>query len=243
MEAARALLEVPAALGNTPLMKPRVPFAQIESPCTSRHRLEEALVGGHAGGRDGPEDRVAFCVGADRLAADGGEADPPRVGPPLRGRRARHRRESVSLLAPNVNTGTFNAFLQMLAQRVKPDEHVVLVMDRAGAPQPRTEAAGARDGAAAAAVLAAVQPGGEPVAPPAQPPPEQPGLRRLRRVDRRRRLRVATAHPRRHQVRLPMPVHGARATLMIRITSVVQMETGYYPSAAEDSKFRQHDLC
>jgi transposase len=40
--------------------------------------------------------------------------------------------ESVALLAPNVNTGTFNVFLAMLAAEVKPDEHVVLVMDQAG---------------------------------------------------------------------------------------------------------------
>jgi transposase len=39
---------------------------------------------------------------------------------------------SVALLAPNVNTGTFNVFLRMLAADVKPDEHVVLLMDRAG---------------------------------------------------------------------------------------------------------------
>ncbi len=40
--------------------------------------------------------------------------------------------ESVALLAPNVNTGTFNVFLSMLAAEVRPDEHVVLVMDQAG---------------------------------------------------------------------------------------------------------------
>jgi transposase len=40
--------------------------------------------------------------------------------------------ESVALLAPNVDTGTFNVFLSMLAAEVKPDEHVVLVMDQAG---------------------------------------------------------------------------------------------------------------
>jgi transposase len=40
--------------------------------------------------------------------------------------------ESVALLAPNVNTGTFNVFLKMLAAEVKPDEHVVLLMDQAG---------------------------------------------------------------------------------------------------------------
>ncbi|MDB5297965.1 MAG: transposase [Phycisphaerales bacterium] len=37
--------------------------------------------------------------------------------------------ESVALLAPNVNTGTLNVFPGMLADAVKPDEHVVLVMD------------------------------------------------------------------------------------------------------------------
>ncbi len=40
--------------------------------------------------------------------------------------------ESVALLAPNVNTGTFNVFLSMLAKEVGPREHIVLVMDRAG---------------------------------------------------------------------------------------------------------------
>ena len=40
--------------------------------------------------------------------------------------------ESVALLAPNVNTGTFNAFLSMLAAGVRSDEHAVLVMDQAG---------------------------------------------------------------------------------------------------------------
>ena len=40
--------------------------------------------------------------------------------------------ESVALLAPNVDTGTFNVFLSMLAAEVRPDEHAVLVMDRAG---------------------------------------------------------------------------------------------------------------
>ncbi len=40
--------------------------------------------------------------------------------------------ESVALLAPNVNTDTFNVFLNMLAAEVKPDEHVVLIMDQAG---------------------------------------------------------------------------------------------------------------
>jgi len=40
--------------------------------------------------------------------------------------------ESVALLAPNVNTDTFNVFLSMLAAEVKADEHVVLIMDQAG---------------------------------------------------------------------------------------------------------------
>jgi len=40
--------------------------------------------------------------------------------------------ESVALLAPNVNTGTFNVFLRMLAKELKPLEHAVLIMDRAG---------------------------------------------------------------------------------------------------------------
>ena len=40
--------------------------------------------------------------------------------------------ESLALLAPHVNTGTFNVLLSMLAAEAKPDEHVVLIMDRAG---------------------------------------------------------------------------------------------------------------
>jgi transposase len=39
---------------------------------------------------------------------------------------------SAALLAPNVNTGTFNVFLQILAAEIKPGEHVVLIMDQAG---------------------------------------------------------------------------------------------------------------
>ena len=46
--------------------------------------------------------------------------------------------ESVALLAPNVNTGTFNVFLKMLAAEVKSDEHVVLIMDQAGWHRSRT---------------------------------------------------------------------------------------------------------
>ena len=40
--------------------------------------------------------------------------------------------ESAALLAPNVNTGTMNAFLEILDAERKPDEHVVLIMDQAG---------------------------------------------------------------------------------------------------------------
>ena len=40
--------------------------------------------------------------------------------------------ESMALLAPHVNTETFNVFLKMLADEVKEDEHVVLIMDQAG---------------------------------------------------------------------------------------------------------------
>lgn len=39
---------------------------------------------------------------------------------------------SAALLAPNVNTGTFNAFLKILEAELKPDEHAVLIMDQAG---------------------------------------------------------------------------------------------------------------
>jgi transposase len=40
--------------------------------------------------------------------------------------------ESAALVAPNVDTGTMNAFLRILDAERKPDEHLVLVMDRAG---------------------------------------------------------------------------------------------------------------
>jgi putative transposase len=40
--------------------------------------------------------------------------------------------ESAALLAPNVNTGTMDAFLKILDAERKPDEHFVLVMDQAG---------------------------------------------------------------------------------------------------------------
>lgn len=40
--------------------------------------------------------------------------------------------ESAALLAPNVDTGTMNAFLAILEEERKPDEHFVLIMDQAG---------------------------------------------------------------------------------------------------------------
>jgi transposase len=40
--------------------------------------------------------------------------------------------DSAALLAPYVNTGTFNKFLEMLSEQLKPDEHAVLIMDQAG---------------------------------------------------------------------------------------------------------------
>ena len=40
--------------------------------------------------------------------------------------------ESAALLAPYVNTVTMNAFLEILDAERKPDEHFVLIMDRAG---------------------------------------------------------------------------------------------------------------
>ena len=40
--------------------------------------------------------------------------------------------ESAALVAPNVNTGTMNAFLKILDQERKDDEHFVLIMDQAG---------------------------------------------------------------------------------------------------------------
>jgi transposase len=46
--------------------------------------------------------------------------------------------ESAALLAPNVNTGTMNAFLKILDAERKPDEHFVLIMDQAGWHKSRT---------------------------------------------------------------------------------------------------------
>jgi transposase len=40
--------------------------------------------------------------------------------------------ESVALLAPNVDTGTMNAFLRMLSAELGPLEHAALILDRAG---------------------------------------------------------------------------------------------------------------
>ncbi len=40
--------------------------------------------------------------------------------------------ESAALLAPHANTGTMNAFLKILDNERKPDEHFVLIMDQAG---------------------------------------------------------------------------------------------------------------
>jgi transposase len=40
--------------------------------------------------------------------------------------------ESAALLAPNVNTGTMNAFLRILDAERRAGEHFVLIMDRAG---------------------------------------------------------------------------------------------------------------
>jgi transposase len=39
---------------------------------------------------------------------------------------------SVALQAPNIDTGTMNQFLKMLAKELKPSEHAVLIMDQAG---------------------------------------------------------------------------------------------------------------
>jgi hypothetical protein len=38
--------------------------------------------------------------------------------------------EFAALVGPNVDTGTMNAFLRILDAKRKPDEHIVLVMDR-----------------------------------------------------------------------------------------------------------------
>jgi transposase len=40
--------------------------------------------------------------------------------------------ESAALLAPNVNTGTMNAFVSILNAERKADEHFILIMDQAG---------------------------------------------------------------------------------------------------------------
>jgi transposase len=40
--------------------------------------------------------------------------------------------ESVALLAPGVDTGTFNVFLRMLSAELKPGDHAVLILDGAG---------------------------------------------------------------------------------------------------------------
>jgi transposase len=39
---------------------------------------------------------------------------------------------SSALLAPEVNTGTFNQFLRILSQEVQREDHLVLIMDQAG---------------------------------------------------------------------------------------------------------------
>lgn len=39
---------------------------------------------------------------------------------------------SSALLAPRVNTGTFNAFLKIVSNEVQRDDHIVLIMDQAG---------------------------------------------------------------------------------------------------------------
>ena len=46
--------------------------------------------------------------------------------------------ESAALLAPNVNTGTMNAFLKVLDAQRKPGEQFVLIMDQAGWHKSRT---------------------------------------------------------------------------------------------------------
>jgi transposase len=40
--------------------------------------------------------------------------------------------ESAALLAPHVDTGTFNAFLNILSKELLPLDHAILVMDQAG---------------------------------------------------------------------------------------------------------------
>ena len=45
--------------------------------------------------------------------------------------------ESVALLAPQVNTETFNVFLQMVSAALQPHEQAVLILDQAGWHQSR----------------------------------------------------------------------------------------------------------
>ena len=60
------------------------------------------------------------------------------MGVPVRGGRAGHRTgASAALVAPNVDTGTFNQFLRILSAEVGPGEHAVLILDRAGWHQSR----------------------------------------------------------------------------------------------------------
>jgi transposase len=45
---------------------------------------------------------------------------------------------SVALQAPSVNAATFNIFLHMLSQELKPGDHAVLILDQAGWHKART---------------------------------------------------------------------------------------------------------
>jgi transposase-like protein len=115
--------------------------------------------------------------------------------------------ESVALLAPNVDAGTFNVFLRMLARELRPGEHAVLILDGAGWHKAKRVAIPDN-------VTCLLLP---PYRPELNPVEnlwhylrshylEQPRLRRLRRPARRRRRRLAQTNARRHQVRLPMPL-------------------------------------
>jgi hypothetical protein len=83
---------------------------------------------------------------------------------------------SAALIAPNVDTGSFNAFLKILKAEIQPGEHAVLIMDQAlrRACPPHRMAQNQNAGvarlhhdSALAAVLAAVESDREPLALPA----------------------------------------------------------------------------
>ena len=126
---------------------------------------------------------------------------------------------SAALIAPNVNTGTMNAFLAILDAERRPGEHFVLVMDRAG--WHTSKGLKMPDGIAALLL-----------------PPYSPELNPVENLwhylrshylsnrtyaDYDALLEAGTGAyrrltPRRHQVRLRLPVLGARDLITVRIS-------------------------